>query len=94
MDWLRSNMHALSNLHFETTGVFVSSDRRRIIWEWHGTATFLRDLVPPGIPANGRSFDIRGTDMLDVHGGLIKHVRSTWDSLTAFRQLQIGSGAA
>ena len=93
--WLRSNMAAFTNLRFDTTGVFVSSDHRRIVWEWHGTATFHRDLDPPGIPANGRSFDIHGTDMLEFdHAGLIAHVRSTWDSLTAFRQLQIGPGAA
>jgi steroid delta-isomerase-like uncharacterized protein len=94
MDWLRSNMAAFTNLHFETTGVFVASDRLRIIWEWHGTATFRATLDPPGIPANGRSFDIRGTDMLVIRTGLITHVRSTWDSLTAFRQLQIGPGAS
>ncbi len=94
LDWLRSNMSALPDLHFATTGVFLSTDRLRIIWEWRMTGTFLNDWVAHGITANGRRVDVRGTDMMEFRGSQVAYLRSTWDSLTAFRQMNIGPGAA
>lgn len=79
VEWARSMMRSSPNLHFEGTGIFVSTDGSRGIWEWRGSGTFENAIEPPGIPPTGKSFEICGADMIETAGDRIRHVRSTWN---------------
>src|SRR5829696_1277910 len=62
------------------------------ILEWSGGGTWRGEFA--GMPANGRSFRIRGCGCFHVVAGQIKLQRGYWDKATWFGQLGIPLGDA
>jgi steroid delta-isomerase-like uncharacterized protein len=74
---------AFPDLRFESTGAADLGDNMVLEWTMRGT----HDGDFPGLPASGRSFEVRGVSVIELAGGKIRRVRDYWDFATALRQL-------
>ncbi|MEU9078748.1 ester cyclase [Kitasatospora sp. NPDC048538] len=75
---------ALPDLSFSAEA--ITGDERRAAVKWRIRGTF--DGEPfQGFEPNGRGFDIRGIDFLEIDGGRIRHDRIAFDGAQWARQL-------
>ncbi|MEV7179026.1 ester cyclase [Kitasatospora sp. NPDC093679] len=71
---------------FSFTAEAVTGDEQHAAVEWRIRGTF--DGKPfQGFTPNGRRFDIRGIDFLEIHSGRIRHDRTAFDGAEWARQL-------
>jgi steroid delta-isomerase-like uncharacterized protein len=62
------------------TSVSVTSNDKQLVIEWifNGTNT----VGWPNIPANNRTFNLKGVSVMEIENGKIKHNREYWDMQT------------
>lgn len=69
-------------------GPLVDEAARRVAHEWRMTGTHTGEGFPPGVPATGKAFDVKGTDVWTVtEDGRADSVRAYYDTATLVRQL-------
>lgn len=77
------------DIRFEPIGEpLVDEGGRRVAGEWRMTGTHTGEGFPPGAPATGKPFDVKGTDVWTMHDdGRALAVHAYYDSATLARQL-------
>jgi steroid delta-isomerase-like uncharacterized protein len=81
---IASFIRAFPDLHLSSTHV-IEGDQAVVIWSMRGThgGTFM------GMPATGRSIDIRGVSILTIDNGVITHGHTIWDTAGLLRALRL-----
>ncbi|MEA2167388.1 MAG: hypothetical protein QOF76_688 [Solirubrobacteraceae bacterium] len=77
------------DIAFEPIGEpLVDESTGRVAGEWRMTGTHTGEGFPPGAPASGKPFDVKGTDVWTIgEDGRAVAVRAYYDSATLARQL-------
>jgi steroid delta-isomerase-like uncharacterized protein len=76
---------AFPDLRFELMSAV--GDDTHAIAEWNMLGTHRGDF--PGLPATGRTFEVRGVSIMELAGDRIARIRDYWDFATALRQLGV-----
>jgi steroid delta-isomerase-like uncharacterized protein len=79
-------MHSLSS-DFSMKAVSVLRDGDRYAVEWELTGTNDGPFGPLGLEPSGRTFNIRGTWIIDTENEKIRNCRAYWDFAGLLRQL-------
>ena len=79
-DYLRSMFTAFPDLELVLAEPFESSAGDRLAVYWDREGTMLERLAPRGLDPTGQRVAFDGVDVLDLHNGLVRAVRSRPDA--------------
>jgi steroid delta-isomerase-like uncharacterized protein len=81
--WAKASFDAIPDFKLEVTSVFASGDWLACEWVMTGTQSG----VTPDLPGTGKSFNVRGSSVVQLKDGKIWRNTDYWDMLTFVRQI-------
>lgn len=76
-------LQAFPDLHFTLEATIAQNDRLALVWTARGTH---RDTLM-GIPATGKTIEVRGVSVLTVETARIRHALHVWDVAGLLRNI-------
>jgi steroid delta-isomerase-like uncharacterized protein len=83
--YLDATIAGIPDTRLEVTSIVANSDMAAVEWIWHGTNTVGWENM--GIPATGKTLELRGISVMEIVDGKIRRNSDYWDWNSFIRQI-------